>query len=74
MSLKVAREDENFMKFQKKVYDDFNEQTRLETVTAVKLPDVDLKTHLEQLDAHHLKGNDFSPFPSKDLPANLDFV
>ena len=34
MALKLAREDEAFMRFQKKVYDDFNEATRLEIVTA----------------------------------------
>ena len=59
MALKVAREDEGFMRFQKKVYDDFNEATRLEIVTASALFDYDLKAHLEQLDNHHLKGNDF---------------
>ena len=74
MALKIAREDEAFMSFQKKIYDDFNEQTRLETLTAAKITDVDLKAHLEQLDAHHLKGKEFSSYPKKDIPANLDFV
>jgi hypothetical protein len=30
MALKVARTDEAFMKFQKQVYDEFNERTRIE--------------------------------------------
>lgn len=47
MALKVARQDENFMAFQKKVYDDFNERTRLECKMAQKIFDYDLKSHLE---------------------------
>jgi hypothetical protein len=47
MALKVARQDENFMNFQKKVYDDFNERTRLECKMAAKIYDYDLKSHLE---------------------------
>ena len=59
MALSTAREDENFMNFQKKIYDDFAEVTRLEIKMAQKIPDYDLKSHLEQLEAHHIKGNDF---------------
>ena len=73
MALKVARQDENFMNFQKKVYDDFNERTRLECKMAAKIFDYDLKSHLEQLEAHDIKGNDFMPFPIvKDV--QQDFV
>ena len=59
MALTVARQDEGFMNFQKKTYDDFNEVTRLEIKMAAKIFDYDLKSHLEQLEAHHIKGNDF---------------
>ena len=47
------------MQFQKKIYDDFIEVTRLEIKMAAKIFDYDLKSHLEQLEAHHIKGNDF---------------
>ena len=59
MALQAAREDEDFMQFQKKIYDDFTEVTRLEIKMASKIFDYDLKGHLEQLEAHHIKGNDF---------------
>ena len=72
MALKAARQDENFMTFQKKVYDDFNERTRLECKMAAKIFDYDLKSHLEQLEAYHIKGNDFMPFALKDV--QQDFV
>ena len=72
MVLKVAREDEGFMRHQKKIYDEFNEKTRLECKMAQKMQDCDLKAHLEQLEAYHLKGNDFMPFPLKDV--QHDFV
>lgn len=72
MELKTAREDEGFMRHQKKIYDDFNEKTRLECKMASKIFDYDLKAHLEQLEAYHLKGNDFQPFPQKDV--QQDFV
>lgn len=55
------------MQFQKKVYDDFNERTRLECKMAAKIFDYDLKSHLEQLEAYHIKGNDFQPLPLKDV-------
>lgn len=55
------------MQFQKKVYDDFNERTRLECKMAAKIFDYDLKSHLEQLEAYHIKGNDFQPVPLKDV-------
>lgn len=72
MALKAARQDENFMTFQKKVYDDFNERTRLECKMAAKIFDYDLKSHLEQLEAYHIKGNDFMPYALKDV--QQDFV
>ena len=72
MALSVARQDEGFMQFQRKVYDEFNERTRLECKMAAKVFDYDLKAHLEQLQAHHLKGHDFQPFPLKDV--QQDFV
>ena len=71
MSLKVAREDEFFMRFQKKVYDDFNEKTRLECKMAEKIFDYDLKDHLAQLEHHNIKDNDFQPFPMKDCQLDL---
>lgn len=67
MALKAARTDENFMAFQKKVYDDFNERTRLECKMAAKIFDYDLKAHLEQLEAYHIKGGDFMPYALKDV-------
>jgi len=39
---------------------------------AAKLFDYDLKSHLEQLEAYHIKGNDFQPLPLKDV--QHDFV
>ena len=30
---------------------------------AQKIFDYDLKSHLEQLEAHDIKGNDYMPFP-----------
>ena len=59
MELQAAREDQGFMAYQKKIYDSFNEKTRLECKMALKISDYDLKAHLEQLEAYHLKGNDF---------------
>ena len=47
MALAVAREDEGFMKFQRKLYDDFNERTRLECKMTAKIMDYDLKNHME---------------------------
>ena len=67
MQLQSAQSDEGFMQFQKKVYDDFNERTRLECKMAAKIFDYDLKSHLEQLEAYHIKGNDFQPVPLKDV-------
>jgi hypothetical protein len=67
MALRVAREDEGFMVFQKKVYDEFNERTRMELKMASKLFDYDLKSHLEQLEAYNIKGNDFMPYPNKNV-------
>ena len=71
MVLKVARQDQAFMQFQKKVYDDFNERTRLECKMAAKIFDYDLKDHLAQLEHHHIKDNDFQPFPMKDCQLDL---
>ena len=34
---------------------------------AAKIFDYDLKNHLEQLEAYHIKGNDFQPVPLKDV-------
>lgn len=67
MALRVAREDRGFMNFQKKVYDELNERTRLECKMAARIPDYDLKNHLEQLEAYSLKQNDFMPFALKDV-------
>jgi len=39
---------------------------------AAKIFDYDLKSHLEQLEAYHIKGNDFQPLPLKDV--QHDFV
>jgi len=39
---------------------------------AAKIFDYDLKAHLEQLTAYHLKGNDFMAYPLKDVEE--DFV
>jgi hypothetical protein len=47
MALKVARTDEAFMTFQKQVYDEFNERTRIEQKMAAKIFDYDLRSHLE---------------------------
>ena len=47
MALKVARNDQHFINFQKKIYDDFQELTRLECKMAAKLFDYDLKDHLD---------------------------
>ena len=38
---------------------------------AAKIFDYDLKAHLEQLEAHHIKGNDFQPFPLKEVQLDL---
>jgi hypothetical protein len=43
----VAKDDENFVRYQKKVYEDYNEKTRLEVKMSAKLFDYDLKSHLE---------------------------
>ena len=59
MCLKIVRDDKNFMKAQKKIYDKFHEDTRMEAQAAAKLPDIDLRMHLEQLEAYGLKGADF---------------
>jgi hypothetical protein len=59
LELQVAKDDENFVLYQKKVYEDYNERTRLEVKMAAKLFDYDLKSHLEQLETHHIKGADF---------------
>ena len=59
MALKVARQDEQFINFQKNLYHQFTERTRLECKMAERIPDYDLKTHLQQLEAYHIKGNDF---------------
>ena len=66
MKLEVAKNDDQFVLYQKKVYDDFNEKTRLEVKMAAKLFDYDLKAHLEQLESHNIKGIDFQPYPLKD--------
>jgi hypothetical protein len=34
---------------------------------AAKLFDYDLKSHLEQLETHHVKGTDFQPYPMKNV-------
>lgn len=34
---------------------------------ASQIFDYDLKDHLAQLEAYHIKGNDFQPFPLKDV-------
>ena len=39
---------------------------------AARLFDYDLKAHLEQLEARHIAGNDFRPFPLQN--ASVDFV
>ena len=59
MQLSSAKDDENFIIYQKKVYENANEKTRLEVKMAAKLFDYDLKSHLEQLETHHVKGTDF---------------
>ena len=59
MQLQVAKDDENFVLYQKKVYEEHNEKTRLEVKMSAKLFDYDLKAHLEQLETHHIKGIDF---------------
>ena len=59
MQLEAAQNDENFIKFQKNLFNEYNEKTRLECKMSVKIFDYDLKSHLEQLEAHHIKGNDF---------------
>jgi hypothetical protein len=59
LELQVAKDDENFVLYQKKVYEDCNEKTRLEVKMASKLFDYDLKSHLEQLETHKIKGADF---------------
>ena len=66
MKLDVARNDDQFVLYQKKVYEDLNEKTRLEVKMAAKLFDYDLKAHLEQLESHNIKGIDFQPYPLKD--------
>lgn len=54
------------------MYNDFIDRTRLEKKMAEKIFDYDLKAHLEQLEAHDLKGNDFYPIGLKDVTE--DFV
>ena len=72
MELAAAQNDEAFIKFQKQAYANANERTRLECKMAAKIFDYDLKSHLEQLEAYHIKGNDFQPLPLKDV--QHDFV
>jgi len=74
MALEVARKDENYIAFQKKIFAGFNAQTRVECEKAEKFFDVDLKDHLEQLEAHHITGNDFQPMPAKTVHFHQDFV
>ena len=74
MALEVARKDEGYIAFQKKVFADFNAQTRAECDKAAKFFDVDLKDHLAQLEAHHITGNDFRPTPAKTVHFHQDFV
>lgn len=54
------------------MYNDFAERTRLEAKMAEQLADCDLASHLEQLEAHDIKGNDFYPIQPKDV--QQDFV
>lgn len=72
MNVESIREDEKYVAFQKQAYDEFNERTRMEVKMAQSINDYDLKSHLEQLEAYHIKGNDFAPIPLKDV--QLDFV
>ena len=59
MELKVCREDKNFLKAQRRMYEKFLEDTRMEAQASAKLPDKDLTAHLDQLEAFGLKGADF---------------
>lgn len=54
------------------MYHDYIDRTRLEKKMAEKIFDYDLKAHLDLLEAHDLKGNDFYPIGLKDV--NEDFV
>ena len=47
MNVKVVREDEKYVTYQKKMYNDFNEKTRMEVKMAEMIFDYDLKAHLE---------------------------
>lgn len=61
------------MDFQKQLYEDINERTGLECRMAEKIKDYDLKDHIAQLEAYHIKGNnDFMAYPLKDV--DEDFV
>ena len=72
MALEIAKEDAKFLAFQKKVFDSCNEKISKGCEIAADLPDLDLKSHLEQLEAMDLKGNEFSHVPLKDV--KQDFV
>lgn len=72
MALKVARDDRGFMKTQKKIYNRLNEETRLEAEASEKLPDLDLKAHMEQLESYGLMG-DFQSNASKASNV-VDFI
>ena len=52
MQIDSIRLDENFLAHQKKIYSEFNEKTRMEVKMVAKMFDYDLKSHIEQLEAH----------------------
>ena len=59
------------MEYQRNLFTEYNERTRLEILMCQKLEDVDLKSHLEELTKSDLKGNDFQTYPMKDVEIDL---
>ena len=47
------------MNYQRKLFEDYNEKTRLEILMCNKMQDIDLKEHLYELSKNDLMGNDF---------------